>query len=91
MLLIPVEMFWTIFNALTFLVDPSFEMELVLEGFFVLTRLAELACLEEERFMICWSSVCLDVFVLIFLAGTFPRWLAEERLYSITSSAADVK
>ena len=41
--LTPVEMFWTILRAWTFFVDPSLEMELVRDGFFVLMRLAVLA------------------------------------------------
>jgi len=81
MLLIPVEIFCTILSAYTFLVDPSLEIEFVLEGFFVLTRLAVLAYLEqEERFKIDWSSVYLVAFVLIFLKGTFPSRVVEVRL-----------
>ena len=72
MLLIPVEIFCTILSAYTFLVEPSFDIELVLDGFLVLTRLVELAWRDEDRLINYWSSGCFAGFVLIFLAGTLP-------------------
>ena len=52
--------------------DPSLEIELVLDGFFVLSMLAELAYRDDDRFITYKSSGYLTILLLIFFAGTFP-------------------